>query len=337
MNWIFGLDTPGMTHRFAFPEELLTQMLQQTGFVEIKTVRQGKGSIQPVIRVTCQKPQEYKPYQLISWVRRALQEKSIVDLDNQVTALDQEQLLDQFRDYALQLTQGLDERVLHQRIIDTAVYSPQMVVVFLQEAIRSKILPASKVADQLDILNTVVELNLPAILLHLLVQLPPDVGTQQQAFSTIQKLGKGTLEKLVVTGKPQSTVIKELRETQTQVSKIHNITYFSPATIQQAAANRFASAAKAFAQQQWSKAETLFQEALRLDRDSLLTTWNLARLYHIQEKLGAAKEYYEKTLHLARRYKLPDRRRIIKRVRLEMKHQLSGPRPEFSSPIFHPL
>ncbi|MFX1476225.1 MAG: methyltransferase domain-containing protein [Promethearchaeota archaeon] len=337
MNWIFGLDTPGMTHRFAFPEELLTQMLQQTGFVQIKTVRQGKGSIQPVIRVTCQKPQEYKSYQLISWVRRALQEKGVVDLDNQVTALDQEQLLDQFRLYALQLTQGFDEQLLHQSIIDTAVYNPQMILVFLQEAIRSEILPASTVADQLDMLNTMVELNLPAILLHLLVQLPLDVGTQQQAFSTIQKLGKGTLEKLVVAGKSRSTVIKELRETRTQVSKVHNITCFSPATIQQVAANKFACAAKAFAKQHWSRAEALFQEALRLDRDSLLTTWNLARLCHIQEKLGLAKEYYEKTLHLAQRYKLPDRRRIISRVRREMQQQLISPRPEFSGPIFHPI
>ncbi len=336
MNWIYGLDTPGMAHRFAFTEDLLTQMLQQTGFVQIQTTRQGKGSIQPSIRATCQKPHEYKPYQLMSWVRRTLQEKGVVNLDNQVEALDQEPLLRDLGSYALNLAQGFDEEILNRKIVETTIYSPQIALAFLNEAIQARFLLASQVTDQLHILDRLVELNFPAILLYLLTQLPTDEGTQQQAVRTIQRIGMKTVDKLLK-GKQRSTVLKELRETRKGITKVYDITYFSDTVIQQLAAKQFALATKAFAEQQLSKAEALFMEGLRLDRDNLLATWNLARLLSAQGNLVLAKEYYVKTRYLGQRYKLPDRRRITKRLQQEIKQLSDGRPPELATPLFHPL
>ena len=36
INWIYGLDTEGMTHKFCFPEDLLEEVLNRAGFVDFK-------------------------------------------------------------------------------------------------------------------------------------------------------------------------------------------------------------------------------------------------------------------------------------------------------------
>jgi hypothetical protein len=36
ISWIYGLETLGMSHKFCFPDELIVELLEKNGFVEIK-------------------------------------------------------------------------------------------------------------------------------------------------------------------------------------------------------------------------------------------------------------------------------------------------------------
>jgi len=336
MNWIYGLDAPGMAHRFCFPKDLLSKILTAVGFVQISIKREGTDSIQPVLQVACKKSKQPLPYQTIAWVRRVLLKDKTTNLDDQITILDKEMLLQSLTLYALEFCKGFSESLLNNMIIEVAVHNPRMVLTFLKEGIRLKLLHRPQVTKQLQIVNELVELDFPAILLHLLKQMPPDVGTQQEVFSTIEKLGMKSIEKLL-SGKEQSTIFEELHEKRKTIPDNQAVSHFSESTVQQLADKQFALSAKAFAQEKLSVAAELFQQTLGLNRDNILIPWNLARITRLQGDLIQSKDYYNKAEILAKRYRLPHRRRILDRLHTEQEQISKGRIEEISRPIFHAM
>lgn len=336
LTWIYGLDTPGLVHYFGFPRDLLHETLQQIGFTQTRLTRWGAGTIQPSLRTTCNKPQDWLPHQTMAWTRRKLLDERIVNLDDQVMTLSQESLLQNLTSYALQQRHGFDKSLLNKVIAETAVHDPRVTLAFLESCTRSNLVPANEIADQLRVLKKLRALDFPSILLHLLGELHLDIGTQRQAFSTICDLGSRTIAKMLTVHSP-SKVLREINQTRNELGEAERLPVFSQVAVEQLAQKLFAHGAKAFAQQRFAQATGLFEDALRFDRDHLLVTWNLARLKRLQGNLPESERYYEETRQLAQRYKQPHRRAILRRLRVERGRQARQEDNALASPIFSAL
>ena len=117
MNWIYGLYSPGMGHRYCFPKELLSRMLKEAGFTDIQLNRFATKSAQPALRVKCRTPKSHIAHQIISRVRRSLVNSGLIDLDDQVSALDCETLIQSLASLTHQLCANWDDLVLRQMTI----------------------------------------------------------------------------------------------------------------------------------------------------------------------------------------------------------------------------
>lgn len=336
LTWIYGLDMPGLVHRFGFPRDLLHETLQQIGFTQTRSTRWGTGTIQPSLRATCKKPQDCLPHQTMAWTRRSLLDECIVNLDDQVMTLSQETLLQNLTSYALQQRHGFDKSLLNKVIADTAVHDPRVTLAFLKSCTRGNLLPANEIADQLRVLKKLEALDFPSILLHLLRQLQLEIGTQQQAFSSVCNLGSRTIAKML-TVHDQSKVLREIHQTRNELGEAGRLQVFSEVAVEQLAQRLFAQGAKAFGLQRFADATALFEDALRLDRDHLLVTWNLARLKRLQGNLPESAHYYEEIQQLAQRYKQPHRRAILSRLRVELGQQSRQEDNALAAPIFSAL
>ena len=189
MNWIYGLDSPGMEHRYCFPKKLLERMLKQTGFVNIRIQQLGKGSLQPTLRATCKKPLNPQPYQVLAWTRCTIVNDGIVDLNNQVVTLSQETYLQTLIDWSSHFVEGFDENRFRRMINEIGVHDPRILYAFLNEGIKGQLFSSTQVAEANQILQMLIKLDFPTILLHLFRELPAKVGSQQQSFTTIREMG----------------------------------------------------------------------------------------------------------------------------------------------------
>ncbi len=93
MNWIYGLDMPGMNHKYGYPEELLRELLSEIGFVDINTQKNAQQSNYPELIAMCKKPLLSDRFDLISQLRHQLVRNDVLLLDNQVIGLDQDRIV----------------------------------------------------------------------------------------------------------------------------------------------------------------------------------------------------------------------------------------------------
>jgi predicted SAM-dependent methyltransferase len=89
LSWIFGLETPGMTHKLCFPEELLVELLEKTGFIEIKKTHIEAEKNNPTLRIRCKKRKSYEPYQTLANYRKRLKNEKIISTNKDLTTLEQ--------------------------------------------------------------------------------------------------------------------------------------------------------------------------------------------------------------------------------------------------------
>ena len=96
LSWIFGVESQGMQHRLCFPDILIKNLLEKSGFIGIKTSFLTIEKNNPILRIHCKKSKDYTTYQTISCYRRKLRKKNLVYTKNDVALLEQEKLVDFF-------------------------------------------------------------------------------------------------------------------------------------------------------------------------------------------------------------------------------------------------
>ena len=331
MNWIFGLDSPGMLHRYCFPSELLDRMLSEVGFVDVKITRINTKSNQPTLRTICRKPSQHILSQTICTMRRKLVESGIVNLNDQVKALEQENLIQLIIKFAKEYQHGLGGENLRKIVVESAVVCPDIGLAFFSAAIIHELIPASKSKPHINAIKSFSELKMPVILLHLLKNAPLEIGSQEQIFSSIRSMGIQAVKKSL-SGKSKE-VYKELRKTHSEIDSHLEFNIFSKIEIKQLAERTLALAAKAFAENRLSEAVNLYNEALKLDRNNLKAVWNLARIEGLTGSTENAEEYYEQAKGLTRFFRLPIQRYIIQRINLERESLSKSDMKRFSEPL----
>jgi len=330
MNWIYGLDIPGMSHKYGFPKELLERMLHEAGFIDIEIVQLKLKSIFPSLRATCKKGNS-RVYQVISQFRKTLVEEKQMNLDHQVEVIEKEVLIQELVQLTLNAGTTLGERYLKTIVETSAIVSPKIGQVFMNCLSNAKLVIHNDTSKYREILENLDSLNFVDILIHLFCEMPIKPGLQRESFDTVTNLGRQMVRKFIA---EDQNAIDEIKNTAEKIQGMGDNDYFSMIGLEIISNRKVALGLKAFGLDNIAEAINLLQDAVRLNRNSVIVYWNLARLSVLNQNLVKMKQYYSTVKNLLMLRHPRNYRSYIKNVDNERRAAEEGKGEMFSRPLY---
>lgn len=96
-QWIFGLETEGMTHAFCFPAELLTETVSSAGFRIHSMERFSAGENNPALRLTVQKQTSSAALEFMAELRKKLLVSGLCPFNSEPACASREALLSELQ------------------------------------------------------------------------------------------------------------------------------------------------------------------------------------------------------------------------------------------------
>ncbi len=332
MNWIYGLDQPGMNHRYAFPPDLLNRLLEDTGFENIQIARFGKEGIHPEIRVKAMKPDNAPVKQVIAQFRRELVHGNVVDLEDQVMALGLEE--------GIEPVVSSLERILHDAkwtlfiglLAEVCVCSPATAYALL-DTLRANDFFSNILLDPLGaVVLKLKELELPQILMYMIERYPGEDMSTREVFEVVRDLGVKSVLKAFSQEKTEAT-LQSLEKTRIDVKVPLEIDLFSSDIPSLLARKLVSMGIHEFANDFLVDCTLSFGRAVRLDRDSLLAQWNLARALYLTDEPFIV-EAYDRCRKLAGNYSKYQEKTINERLDKDLEFIQSDNREKINRPIY---
>ncbi len=332
LNWIYGLDRAGMNHKYGYPLDLMEILLQDVGFSNTRVKRVGKGSYRPELGLICSKQDTSAEKQFMAGLRHALVKQGVVDVHDQVRAIDIEDVLRTVRQHVIGIVQG-DTKAALSAIIDLTLHSPTLASVFL-----SRLLENSLISDELyqrisGVLVDLEKANLPEILVHMVKEVPLEPLTQSQAYESACRLGLEAIRK-AVSGRHVSTETEWLSRPSSVPSSSEGVTLFTEQTLRSISSIHHAQGMKAFAQGDIDSASIHLLNALKLDRDSLSAAWNLARVMLSARKSDLSLRYLDYSIVLANARHPAEAGRILKGLKADKRQAVIGSQGPPLGPVY---
>lgn len=323
MNWIYGLDMPGMSHKYGFPEELLERMLQESGFVDTVIKRVNTDSMYPSLRVTCRKSSS-KWHQFFTHFRKKLVEMNLVDLNDQVDVIDKESILQDLFANSLTLC---DIKAIFEL---TSTSSPKLGKLYLETSIDENLVTEKMVQNYLSILEELDLLEFPKVMIHLFREMPVMPGQQDETFDAVKSMCSQSIKKIL--SKEEDTIV-ELRNVSKKIESEVQTDIFSKAVLNSISQEQLALGAKAFAHTQLEEAITRYRDAVRYNRDNILAYWNLARLRVLNNMLEKGKKCYNITKTLISSMQLKIQRPLVRKLETEINQIAKGNQRHIEQPV----
>lgn len=297
LPWIYGVDISGMVHRFCFPEDLLEETLKQVGFNEIEKEYFVIDQYEPVLKMSCKKPLDSQAFQIMTYFKKKLLDKGIIDLDDQITSLEKHDLVDLFLIETNKFLKSKDLGELHKIVCSGAIVNPKITLIFLEILDSKSIISKEFFNNYQPVINKLDELEFPNILLTTMMKIEGFVGEQEKLYNTLDELALATVQKLLQNDNNEE-IIDKLRNSSNSISPEDRIDYLSDKMIKLKSNRLFQIGVKEFSLNNNEIAVNMLRKSTELYRGQLLAYWNLGRLFNLQGKTNESKSNYENALKI---------------------------------------
>ena len=329
MNWIFGLDSPGLFHRYGFPAELLQLVLHESGFEQIEIDYINTHSVNPTIQARCRKGNS-RIYQSISHFRKKLVSEKLIDLQQQIEVLEIETLIQELLKIIRDSKATLEETHLRRIVQTSATCSPKIGLVFLETISDSVTVEVKMVQKHIEVLRELDGIGFARVLVHLFWEMPILHERQSDTLQSLKSIVGKVVEKLLIGNRKTS---ENLAHTASQVRSWIENSYFSETMLEMLSERMLALGVKAFALNQLEEAENRFIDAIRLNRDSVLPRWNLARVYALMGRTEKSLRCYESLREYLVIQYLRQSKHYIKRIESEVHSVRLGNMKVIANPV----
>ena len=330
MNWIYGLDMPGMSHKYGFPKELLERMLHEAGFIDVEIVQLKPKSIHPSLRATCKKG-DSKIHQTISQFRKTLVEGKQMNLKHQVEVIEKEALIQELIQVTLKAGSKLEDRYLKVIVESSAVCAPTIGRVFLDSINDTELVSPNETREYIEVLENLDSVGFVDVLTYLFNEMPIKPGLQSETFDIVIKLGKQLVRKFIA---GDQSVIDEIKNTVSKIQGDGYNDYFSMIGLELISNRKVALGLKAFGLDHIEDAISLLQDAVRLNRDSVIAYWNLARLSVLKQNPTKVKQYYSAVKNLLMLKHPANYRNYVRIIDQELRNVDEGMEKIYSRPLY---
>jgi tetratricopeptide (TPR) repeat protein len=314
--WIFGIGTPGMKHGLCFPLSLLRELLERTGFSEIRHASFASERNRSTLRILCKKPKVYQPSQLVAVYRKQLNANKIIQVFDETEALDFENIMDFL---ISKIKKQNDPSILGMKdlvdlIAEIAIFNPKAAACFAHQFKRTHNLQL--------VLEKLAELRLPLILFNSLMSIQPTPGKQKQTFQIVHDMGKETVKRLILL--KEQPVLDSLSRTASKIIEgiqDVNLISFSEGAARRLSDKFFSQGVKEFALGKYAEASEKFVNSALLFRDNILTFVNLARVMRISGDYRNAEKNFERALKLLSFFNFGRNSEIGKAIEREQRNE----------------
>lgn len=332
MNWIYGLDQPGMNHRYAFPPDLLNRLLEDSGFENIRIAQFGQKSIHPEIRVKAQKPEDAPEKHIIAQFRRELVHGNVVDLEDQVMALGLEEGIELIVSSLKRILYDEKSELLIALLAEVCVCSPAAAYALIDTLRASDSIPRISLDPIGEVVLKLEELELPQILMYMIEKYPGEGMSTQEVFEVVRNLGIKIVLKSFSPERSKTT-LQSLEKTRSEIRMPVAINLFSSDIPDFLARKLITTGIHQFANDLLVECTLSFSRAVCFDRDSLLAQWNLARALYLTDELFFV-EAYDRCRKLAGNYPKYMGKSISERLEKDLEFIRTDNREKVNRPIY---
>lgn len=267
LQWIFGIDSPGLQHRSGFTFEHLKQELALSGFCEIVRETELTHTYEPGMRVKCRKRLKPDGEMFFAGFRSRL--RAAIGAQGSYVLIPLESWIDKVRSSPGAIT---TRKGLHELISALAPCNPMVAVAFLEEVVASKAFSENEVSEESRLLKELVRMRFHERAFELWIRSRKGNDVDGEFASFITRLRSSIQDSLenpenfgdrmgyIVTLAPRSIPLLDL-----------NI-------VLQEAQKSFSAGLKAFHENDLDGAEMRFAESLSINPCNPLACWNRARL-----------------------------------------------------------
>ena len=313
LGWIYGIPDKGLQHKFCFPAYLFTELLENTGFKEIKIKKYFNSESIPLVRFECYKSEnldDVEVFQILANIRKILYSESYIDFTNSLLIKEQEDLLSSYLNKLLEYQKIRKKEIILEILIDSLIKWPQSAKILLRVLKDKNYISRLESKHILTVTDLLIQLNFPNILCHSLKNILIYPGTQKIAFSSIESFARKIIKKLILNDEEKDKIISKLKILSDKI-EYPEIEFFSHKVLEKKALDYFYLGIKAFFKENYKIAYNRFLRAIKLNRDDFLYFWNLAKvLVKLNQKTDAIK-YYKRTLRLVKITKV-DNKNVIR-------------------------
>jgi len=320
LPWIYGVDMPGMQHRFCFPDDLLEEELEKIGFTNVKKSYIQFDKHQPILRVECKKPKDDNGYQFITKVRKELINKNVLDLDEQINALEKDKFVDFFKQKLIGFYHKKNEDIFREVLLEGAVKSPRITLVFFQQVLKEGLMNKEKCEKYIKLLSNLEEKSFLNNLIDYMASLSGFIGKTEKLFEETYSYGKKQIGK-IINSSGKENIEFDILSKKKEADEIIDIDFLSEKLVMLKSNQIFQKGIKAFNEGKNKKAIIFFKKSSLLNRDQILTFWNLGRLNSAIKDYDIARLNYQNAIKLLDYINFEKSKQIKKIIEEEMMHQ----------------
>ena len=295
LPWIYGIDLPGMIHKFCFPDDYLEMILNDMGFININKQFIEKDKYEPTLKIICEKPENYQTTQFITHYRKKILNMDLIDLDDQIVSMEKEDLIKKFTKFLIKKDFSKLTDLYHECVI----ISPVLTKIFFQEIKNSKYFEYENIDGIIKKIKVLEDQNIIQYLFNKIMETEGFEGKQDELFRLILKKGK--------------ELIKNNSKIDIKYLNIEKIDIFSYKLLMLKSYQYFQIASKEFILSNFEEAIKFFKKSEKLYRDQILTYWNLGRLYNNINEFEKSKNNYQKALSLLNSIDYKEKTNVIKK------------------------
>lgn len=304
LQWIYGIQSPGMQHKTGFSFQLLKDLLKEIGFAEISRKEPRTHTYEPGMRVVCKKPSEYAKEQLHARFRKRL--KSVLTDDSFFLIPIEDWLEKIFNSYSALKDLKRNTKLLNEILSKTVICRPCVPLEFLKECINVGVYEKEGVKEQLELLNHFAEAEIHKKLFTLWMKRKKSAENIRKEFEGFIQHATSLMRKAFSDG--------DLRRVKYLISlEATDIGIFDFSIVSLYAKRLFNRGIKRFHKKKLSEALEITSQSAKINPANPLVHWNIARLRCILEK-GKNKiiQEYKQALKLMNKKK--NRKKIKKEL-----------------------
>jgi predicted SAM-dependent methyltransferase len=288
LQWIFGIDSPGLQHKSGFTFEHLKQELELTGFSEVVREKETTHTYEPGMRVKCRKQFNPEEEMFFACFRKRL--RDIPGMKDSFVLIPLENWIEKTRSAPKEIS---SRDRLHELISSLAPCNPTVPLTLLDEVVASNIMNESEVSEERAFLRELVGIRFHERAFELWTRSKKGLEVDREFASFISRVGSLVRDSLKNPGlrKERLEYIRNLNP--------RPIALFDLNIVLQEAQKSFSAGVKAFSMKDLAEAERRLTESLSINPRNPLACWNLARLSAISgsgpEKVS---KHYRDTIDL---------------------------------------
>jgi predicted SAM-dependent methyltransferase/tetratricopeptide (TPR) repeat protein len=270
LQWVFGIDSPGLQHKSGFTFDLLRRVLSETGFIDIKRGTAVTHTYEPGMRIECIKPARCDDAQFMAEFRRRL--RRAMNLSDSFVMIPLEDWIGRIRGELLPLF-TVDRTKVREIISVTAACNPKIPQCLLDQLDASGHLARSELSIESALLGYLVDKNYHERAYALWAKSKKSLDAQQAFSDFAVRLGRD-IKDILERPEDRDKTLQYLLSLEPR-----HIDLFDMRIVNRDARTLLNLGIRRFSEQGMTEAVESLLESVRLNPMNPVAHWNLARIY----------------------------------------------------------